>query len=270
MTNKLLIVASILSVLLLFICSPLWAIDEGKIRWGDIVTVLIAILAVFISVYSIRIAIYDTEYRTCLTYLEAIEYDLNTIQLDTILELHPQVGEELRKYPVHHVNGTEFQHLYNSFFNFITNDDGYRLHLQRKDDAKTYSFYIAIQSMEYYLLSKQLYSYEEIIVVIKEAEKSGMTNLQKKFIFRKIRRITYRYFQLLESKRTEALSLVIDRSHAVNEYFYDLPFYEERMINGSLSWRRTSLFSKTHYDELYKAILVHKIDVRGFNAASNF
>jgi len=268
MRTHLLTLLSIIGIAFLIIFSSLWAWEDGKFQWDVLITVAIGILALVVSIYSIKIAKYDIDYRSCLTILEAIQKDLESIQVDKFLEHHPELLSRLTREQIDESNGVEFYDLYHVFFTFIINNDEYKVHLLEKDNIAKYNFFGLMQSMNHYFLSKQAYSFEEIIVVINETEKSGMTNLQKKFIFRKIRRIVFRYYNLLKTKRNESHSTIVDSSHTVTNYLFDLPFYEEQKNNGSSTWIKTSLFEKNQYDKLYKLMVELNIEARGFSIAS--
>lgn len=268
MRTRLLTLLSTVGIAFLIIFSKFWAWEDGKFQWDVLITVAIGILALIVSIYSIKIAKYDMDYRSCLTLLEAIQKDLESIQVDKFLEYHPEIQSGLTADQIRETNGVEFYNLYHEFFTFITNNDEYKAHLLRKDNVEKYNFYGYIQSINHYLLSKQSYSFNELIVVINETEKSGMTTLQKKFIFRKIRRIAFRYYNLLETQRNESHSAIIHKSHCVTNYLFDIPFYEEQKINEKSSWSKTSLFEKINYDKLYKLMVNHKIEARGFSIAT--
>ncbi|MBK7128294.1 MAG: hypothetical protein IPM74_12280 [Crocinitomicaceae bacterium] len=270
MRTHLLTLLSIIGIAFLIIFSSLWAWEDGKFQWDVLITVAIGILALVVSIYSIKIAKYDIDYRSCLTILEAIQKDLESIQVDKFLEHHPELLSRLTTEQIDESNGVEFYDLYHVFYTYIINNNEYKVHLLEKDNVAKYNFYGIIQSMNHYLLSKQSYSFDEIIVIINETEKSGMTGLQKKFIFRKIRRIVFRYYNLLEAKRNEAHSALVDHSHTVTNYLYDIPFYEEQKIKEKSTWSKTSLFEKIKYDKLYKLMIENHIDARGFNVASEF
>lgn len=224
-----------------------------------VITVTITSIGLILALNANAISKQISNFDFLIRVLNDVEADLKGLTFEKMPEIEratSDIGDSLLKGVKDNIkkyNGLNYSEVYQAYWYKINNDFTYIFHFEHKPSDKPIplTFQNTLISLNYYLIDKLNYSNGEVIKVIELIDEFNLPFYYKKFLYRKIRRITWNYYWLLRSEGgVSGYTSVVNNK--VTKYDFDIPYIED--IYDRTKFVKTTLFKKHHFDELFKLL----------------